>query len=127
MTLEAPYILVVDDEPFMRHTVKQMLRTFAARVGEARTAEEALTLLQEDRPDLVLCDIGMEPMDGLGLLTAIRESKDEALRKTPFIMLTGHAEKGKVAAAVELGISGYLVKPVSPKQLTDRLRVVLAR
>jgi two-component system chemotaxis response regulator CheY len=121
------HVLLIDDEPFMRRTVKLMLRDIAARVSEAQSGEQALEFLRGgEKPDVVLCDISMEPVDGIALLTQVRTSTDESLRKVPFVMLTAHSEQTKVAAAAKLGISGYLVKPVSPKQLAERLRVVAA-
>jgi two-component system, chemotaxis family, chemotaxis protein CheY len=127
MIPQKSHILVVEDEPFMRKTIKLMLKQICdARLSEARSGAEAFDMLKAERPDLVLCDIGMEGMDGLALLKAARESGQADLSKLPFVMLTGHSEQAKVSAALKLGISGYLVKPVSPKQLAERLAVVLS-
>ena len=123
MTNEETFrILVVDDEPFMRRTVRAMLRRIGCPfVEEAHDGEAALASVAREKPDLVLCDIDMKPMGGLKFVRRLRNNADPALRDLPVIMLTSYADPGVVQAAAKLGISGYLVKPVSPKLLADRL------
>lgn len=122
---KTPRILIVDDERFMRTTVKQMLRLIGQfTFEEAGDGAAALLAVAGFKPDLVICDNGMAPMSGLEFLDKLRDHDDEALRRTPVIMLTGDAKEGTLLDAARMQVSGYLVKPVSPKQLGDRLRVV---
>jgi two-component system chemotaxis response regulator CheY len=67
----------------------------------------------------------MAPMDGLAFMRQLRASSDPARARIPIIMLTAATDEATVRAAVALGIRGYVVKPVSPKQLSDRLSAVL--
>jgi two-component system chemotaxis response regulator CheY len=76
-------------------------------------------------PDIVLCDVNMEPMDGLTFLRKVRTSHDPARIALHVIMLTGATDAETVRSAVTLGISSYLVKPVSPARLAERLTAAL--
>jgi CheY-like chemotaxis protein len=119
--------LIVDDDPFVRKTIKLMLNTIGQfDIVEAGDGATALKLIESFRPEIVLCDIGMEPMSGIDLLKYVRKLNDTAMRDVAFIMLTGNAEERMVLQAQALGISGYLVKPVSPQRLRTRLESVLA-
>jgi two-component system chemotaxis response regulator CheY len=125
--LDGIKVLVVDDEPFMRKTIKVVLRAVAHMVvTEAEDGDVALVMIERTRPDIVLCDINMPRMGGLRFVKLLREHLDPAMRDIPVIILTGHAEEPTVIAASHQRINGYLVKPVSPKQLSEQLRRVLA-
>ena len=121
-------VLVVDDEPFMRTTIKAVLRAvdrfdvaeaerWRHRTGRDRT---------NSKPDVVLCDISMPRMGGLQLVAHLRQHPEAWMRDTPVVMLTGHAEEGIVRDALRLQINGYLVKPISPRLLKDRLQNIFA-
>ena len=122
-------ILLVEDERFIRSTIKQMLRTLGSRdIREAADGAEALTVLDAGfLPDVVFCDFQMEPMDGLTFVRRIRESPDPVRAKLPIIMLTAATDEATVRTAVGLGIGGYMVKPVSPKQLGERIDATLKK
>jgi two-component system chemotaxis response regulator CheY len=123
--LQGLRILIVDDERFMRSTIKAALRVVGCLdIAEAADGETALRLVGEYKPDLVLCDIGMEPMTGLQFVKRLRNHANPALREIPIVMVTAHADASTVLKAADLGIAGYLVKPISPKQLEDRLRAI---
>ena len=127
-TLDGLGILVVDDERFMRSTIKAVLRAVGRFVvTEADDGGAALDEVARSKPDVVLCDITMPRMGGLRFVELLREHPEAGIRSTPVIMLTGHAEQTMVIKAVKLQINGYLVKPVSPKQLGDQLRNIVAR
>src|SRR5580704_17877528 len=125
-TLDGIKILVVDDEPFMRMTIKAVLRA-AGRfdVLEADDGDVALPEVERWKPDVVLCDINMPRMGGLRFVELLRRHPEAHMRETPVIILTGRAEVTTVVAASKLQINGYLVKPVSPKQIGDLLQKVL--
>jgi CheY-like chemotaxis protein len=117
--LEGRRVLVVDDDPFMRTTIKAVLRVINRFiVAEADNGDVALGLLAEFKPDVVLCDVAMPRMDGLEFVAQ--------LRNTPVIMLTGESQQATVLAAERLRVSGYVIKPVSPKLLGAQLQRILA-
>jgi two-component system chemotaxis response regulator CheY len=119
-------ILIVDDERFMRSTVKVMLRAIGQfTVEEAADGTAALEAVAMFKPDVVICDNGMAPMNGLEFVAKLRGHAEERLRGTPVVMLTGDAKEATLLDAAKLKVSGYLVKPVSAKQLGDRLRLLL--
>jgi CheY-like chemotaxis protein len=118
-------ILIVDDEPFMRATIKHMLRSIGQfEVSEAGDGAAALTLVSEVEPELILCDIGMLPMSGLEFVRRLRGLDDPGLARTQVIMLTANAQERTVKDAARLAISGYLLKPVSPRRLGARMRAL---
>jgi CheY-like chemotaxis protein len=125
-SLDGIKILVVDDEPFMRTTIRAVLRA-AGRfdVADADDGDIALAEVELWKPDVVLCDITMQRMGSLRFVELLRKHPDAHMRETPVIMLTGRAEVTTVIAASKLQINGYLVKSVSPKQIGDQLQKVL--
>ena len=125
-SMDGAKILVVDDEPFMRSTIKAVLRA-AGRfdVQEADDGDVALGEVELWKPDVVLCDITMQRIGGLRFVELLRRHPEARMRETPVIILTGRAEVATVVAASKLQINGYLVKPVSPKQIRDQLQKVL--
>jgi two-component system chemotaxis response regulator CheY len=125
--LDGLHILILDDEPFIRSTIKAALRVVGRFiVSEAADGETALRMLPTSRPDLVLCDVNMAPMNGLQFVERLRAQPDPELRDLAVVMITTQADVATVQNAGQLRISGYLVKPVSPKQLGDRLRAIFA-
>ena len=119
-------ILIVDDDRFIRHTIKLVLRAIDRfEVAEADDGDAALVKTDEVKPDVVLCDITMPRMGGLQYVAQLRRHPDPRMRQTPVMILTGVAEEATVQDAVKLQISGFLVKPVSPKALGAYLRKIL--
>lgn len=128
MQLHAPKILIVDDDRFIRSTIKVVLRAVGRfAVAEADDGDTALMKTDEFKPHVVLCDITMPRMGGLDFVAQLRCHPDARMRETPVVMLTGHADESTVQDAVKLQVSGFLVKPVSPKALGAQLRRILGR
>jgi two-component system, chemotaxis family, chemotaxis protein CheY len=124
--VSGPRILLVDDEAFMRRTARSMLRaTGRFIVEEAADGAAALALLAWFLPDLVLCDVGMLPMSGMEFVERLRCHTDHTQRGTRVIMLTADANEATILSAAQLQLSGYLLKPVSPKQLGALVRRAL--
>jgi two-component system, chemotaxis family, chemotaxis protein CheY len=125
--LDGLKIFIVDDERFMRLTIRTVLRAVGRFiVTEADDGDVALAEIESSNPDVVLCDITMPRMGGLRFVELLRNHSEVRMRETPVIILTGHAEEATVIAASKLRINGYVIKPVSSKQLSDQLQRVLA-
>lgn len=121
-------VLVVDDDRFIRETIRLVLRAIDRFVvAEADDGDVALVETDNHKPDVVLCDITMPRMGGLDYVAHLRRHPDPRLRNTPVVILTGRAEESIVHDAVKLQVSGFLVKPVSPKALDTYLRKILGQ
>ena len=117
-------ILLVDDSRTIRNIQKNVLAQMGhTDILEAADGVEALKLLESETPDLVLVDWNMPNMDGLTLVSRIRQ-KDTAL---PLIMVTTEAEKGRVIEALKAGVNNYLVKPFTGEVLSAKIEQTLAK
>jgi two-component system chemotaxis response regulator CheY len=126
-TLEGLKVLLVDDEPFIRSTIRAVLRAIDRfEVKEADDGDTALDLVQAFKPDIVLCDIAMPRMGGLQFVQRLRKLPAGDVRLIPVVVLTGFADETIVHDAIRLQISGFLVKPISPKSLGASLRAIFA-
>jgi two-component system chemotaxis response regulator CheY len=122
--------LVIDDHPFMREIVRSILRDIGfGRITTATDGAEALCLFADGdyTVDVIVCDIDMEPMNGLDFLAELRSHKLQTLRVVPVIMLTSHGESTKVREAKHIGTDAYLLKPVSRASLESRMEFLLLR
>jgi DNA-binding response OmpR family regulator len=115
-------ILIVDDDPDMVEVTTYALRKQGYQIVAATDGREAVQRWREDRPDLVLLDIGLPRLNGIEVCRAIRESSS-----TPVIMVTGYGEEERVVQGFQAGADDYVVKPFSLRQLTMRIRAVLNR
>jgi len=120
-------VLVVDDAPFIRDLVKKALRSHfpGIRIEDAVNGRKAQQILSRERFDLILCDWEMPEMSGLELLTWCRTQ--DALKITPFIMVTSRGDKENVVQAIQAGVSDFIGKPFSNEQLTSKVRKALGR
>lgn len=120
--------LVVDDEKFMRQLVARVLSEMAitdvTMADDGQAAIEAV-VGSDGAFDLVICDLAMPVMGGLEFIAALRALDDPVKRDIPVIILTGHPLREHVVAAAKLGISGFLVKPVSRGMLESRVRAAV--
>ena len=103
-------IVVADDHPSIVHQLRNRLEEDRHTVFTACDGEEALQLIREERPELILLDVTMPRLDGLRVLHRLREEPDS--RNTPVVMLTAHAHPEDVRLATQLGADCYLTKPV---------------
>lgn len=118
-------ILVVDDSPFIVDVFVTMLERGGYRAIASYSGQEALDILKEVTPDLILLDIMMEPMDGWETLEQIKSSP--TLREIPVLMLT--AKQLTPDEAQEYGslIEDYVLKPITHRELYDTIEHVLRR
>ncbi|MDY7101522.1 MAG: SpoIIE family protein phosphatase [Actinomycetota bacterium] len=119
-------VLVVDDNADMRHYLRQNLEPYF-EVIVARNGEDGIEKAREVRPDLVLTDVMMPGLDGIGLLAALRA--DDALRNVPVVLVSARPGEDLAVEALEVGADDYLIKPFSVLELVTRVRsaVQLAR
>jgi two-component system KDP operon response regulator KdpE len=115
-------ILVVDDEERMSRFIRLNLEHDGFQVLEANRGMQAINLIRERMPDLVLLDVMMPDLDGFEVLQLIRESY-----QLPVIMLTAKGEEDDKVRGLELGADDYVTKPFSPRELVSRVRAVLRR
>ncbi|MBI4611150.1 MAG: sigma-54-dependent Fis family transcriptional regulator [Candidatus Rokubacteria bacterium] len=106
-------VLVVDDEPNIRESIRRALARIGHTVDAAPDAQTALARLDRSPVDLVLCDIKLPGTDGIELLGKIRESHPE----TVVVMITGYASIESAVTAIKRGASDYVPKPFNPEQL----------
>jgi CheY-like chemotaxis protein len=119
-------VLVVDDNLHMRTLVSAVLHAFGiTTVWEAKSAEDAWTILTEKRCDLVFVDWVMDGMSGLEFTKNIRSAKDSPNQFVPIVMVTGHTSLQRVHAARDAGVNEFLAKPVSSKSVLARLISVI--
>ena len=111
-----PVALIVDDEPGIRQVASRFIQQWGFQVITARDGREAIDLLQNRRIDVVMVDLRMPEVDGLGVLSAIRDSAPD----TRAILMTGHTTEGTRLEAVKLGALDYLPKPLDWRYLEQR-------
>ncbi|QQR69700.1 MAG: response regulator [Alphaproteobacteria bacterium] len=115
-------ILIIDDQPFIRTVVKRLLEKMGfAHFAEAEDGASGLSLLDEVKPDLVICDIEMQPIDGIVFLQHIKRDKHIDLNQMPVIFLTHHAEARIVQQARDLGIKSFVLKPPTQESLRQHI------
>lgn len=120
--LNASVVLVVDDSEAVRLLVQKILENLGIRsVLLAASAKEGLVLSASHLPDLVITDYQMEQMNGAQFVGALRRSPTSAINKVPIIMLTGHSEREVLQEAVDVGVNDFVVKPIEPKKLCERV------
>lgn len=122
-------VLVIDDNDFMRDLVASMLREIGFRdIAHAADGAAALAKAKEFDPGLIICDVDMEPMNGLDFVEQLRHrAPPPPTPPTPVILLTAHSEAEIVQRAIKLGVNSYVVKPVKRNQLEARIVTVLER
>lgn len=118
-------ILLVDDEEDILELVKYNLGKEGYRVSSATTGEDALRMVGEHPPDVILLDLMLPGMDGLEVCRQLRNNPNTS--DIPIIMLTAKGEDADVVTGLELGSDDYVTKPFSPRVLLARIRAVLRR
>lgn len=115
--LEGMKILYVEDEDEIRAQMSEMIELGGAEVRTACNGEEGLVRFMEERPDIVISDIRMPILDGIGMCEAIREADKEV----PILFTTAFSDTDYLIRALELGANYYLIKPIRAKQLFEYL------
>lgn len=120
MVEKPPIILAIEDELSIRRFLKTSLLIQGYRFLESRTGREGLTLTLDNKPDVILLDLGLPDMDGLEVIKNLR-----AWTAIPIIILSARDQEADKINALDLGADDYLTKPFSICELNARLRVAL--
>lgn len=120
--------LVIEDVPSMRQLLVHLLKEMGFR--DVLTSEDGADALNkvEHAPypvDVIICDLEMPIISGLEFIQMLRRNANTSIRDTPLIVVTGYSEEKNLYQAVQLGVHGFLVKPVSRKALENRVRFAL--
>jgi len=118
--------LIVDDQRSVRQLVRASLAELGIkRVTEAEDGVKALSYLSVHSKHLIISDLNMPELDGIGLLRAVRNRP--ATAKIAFIMLTSRADGAMVQQAIKLGVNNYIVKPFTIEGLRTKIEAVLGK
>jgi two-component system, OmpR family, phosphate regulon response regulator PhoB len=124
-TMTKPHILVIEDETALVEMLRYNLEKEGFKVSAATDGEEALTAVDEHRPDLLILDWMLPLVSGLEICRQLRRKPDT--RELPIIMLTARGEEADRVRGLEVGADDYVAKPFSPSELVARVRAVLRR
>jgi len=119
------FALVVDDSITVRRVTQRLLERNGMRVLTAKDGVDAVSLLQENLPDIILLDIEMPRMDGYEVAAHVRN--DPRLKHIPIVMITSRVSEKHRARAIELGVDDYLGKPYQESQLLDAIEPLVNR
>jgi len=119
------FALVVDDSITVRRVTQRLLERNGMRVLTAKDGVDAVSLLQENLPDIILLDIEMPRMDGYEVAAHVRS--DPRLKNIPIVMITSRVSEKHRARAIELGVDDYLGKPYQENQLLDAIEPLVNR
>jgi CheY-like chemotaxis protein len=114
-TIKPLVAMVADDSPSARHLLTELLEQWGFQVRASRDGCEALQDYAECQPDLLIVDLEMPRLGGLGFLARVKGSS--AISRIPIIVVSHRDRRSEKEAATSLGVSGFLVKPFSAEQL----------
>ncbi|MDC7717768.1 response regulator [Vogesella sp. DC21W] len=123
-------ILVVDDQMLVRSLLTQSLKAMGVQPDHIYQAVDGATAKRalDGKPvDIVLCDLQMEPMNGMDLLKEIRCGRTMNPPNMPFVFLSGYAEKHNIVLAAQLHADGFVIKPPKPAELEKNISAAMAR
>jgi CheY-like chemotaxis protein len=122
--MSAKTILITDDEPHMRRLIEFSLKRTGHTLIQAESGEATLDLIGSQTIDLLLIDFGLEGINGLDTIHALR--KLERGRNLPVVLLTARGDTGIKDAAQSAGVSAFITKPFSPVELSRLVAQLLA-
>jgi two-component system phosphate regulon response regulator PhoB len=121
----AATILVIEDEPAIQELISYNLKQAGHQALKADNAEQALNLVQNALPDLILLDWMLPGISGVEFARRLRS--DKRTKAVPIIMLTARSEEQDKLTGLETGADDYITKPFSPRELNARVKAVLRR
>jgi CheY-like chemotaxis protein len=118
-------ILVAEDNPVNCELLRELLEARGYSVIEAPDGQEALRMIEQSHPDIVLLDIGMPVLDGFAVIRKIRENP--SLATLPVLAITAYAMRGDRERVMNAGFDGYLSKPINPRDVSNEIERLLQR
>lgn len=118
------HILVAEDERDIRELITFTLTFAGHQITQASNGEQALSLVREVKPDLVMTDVRMPRMTGYEVCRAIKQ--DDELRHTPVVILSAKGQDEEIETGIDAGAVAYILKPFAPDDLTRRVGEILA-
>ncbi|MGC2171430.1 MAG: response regulator [Candidatus Sulfotelmatobacter sp.] len=118
-------ILVAEDNAVNRELLRELLEARGYTVSEACDGQEALRMIEQSQPELLLLDIGMPILDGFAVIRRIRENP--RLAPLPVVAVTAYAMRGDREKILNSGFDGYLSKPLNPSSLAEELDRLLTK
>ncbi|NCO88013.1 MAG: phosphate regulon transcriptional regulatory protein PhoB [Rhodobacterales bacterium] len=125
MRLSQPHVLIVEDEPAQREVLAYNLEAEGYRTSAAENGEEALMLVAEDKPDVIVLDWMLPNVSGIEVCRQLKMKSET--RDVPIIMLSARSEEGDRVRGLETGADDYVVKPYAVSELMARVRTQLRR
>lgn len=127
MPLAAAFkVLVVDDQLTMREVTRLALQEIGIRnILDADNGKSAFKVVVTQPVDMIISDFNMPELDGLGLLRAVRGHP--AVRKMPFILVTGRGDSELVTKAAQAGVNNYIIKPFTAETLRGKIEAVVGK
>ncbi|MFA5581692.1 MAG: phosphate regulon transcriptional regulator PhoB [Paracoccaceae bacterium] len=125
MSADRPHILIVEDEPAQREVLIYNLEAEGFAVSAAESGDEALMLIEEHLPDLIVLDWMLPGVSGIEICRRLKTRSQT--RKIPIIMLTARTEEADMVRGLETGADDYMLKPYSLVELIARIRTQLRR
>ena len=116
-------VLIVDDEPMARTLLRLMLVRAGYHVSEAEDGFDALEKVRINQPDVILLDVMMPGMDGFTVCETLRKENDTS--RLPIIMLSAKTDLDSINKGLRVGATKYLMKPISPEDLTRHVKEAL--
>jgi len=125
MSVDHPHVLVVEDEPAQREVLAYNLEAEGYGVAKAETGDDALLLVDEVEPDVIILDWMLPGVSGIEICRRLKQNTDT--RNIPVIMLTARSEEADRVRGLETGADDYVIKPYSLVELMARVRTQLRR
>jgi len=120
--------LVVEDNAHMRALLRSLLHALGMKqVYECTDGQQGYQELRERKPDFVLTDLSMKPVDGIEFTRKVRSGADSPNPYIPIVMITGHTERPRVEAARDAGVTEFLAKPITVQNLLSRIIEIVDR
>ena len=118
-------VLIVDDDHIFCRLIAETLSSSGYKTQMAFTGEDGLVAYERYKPNLILLDVAMPGISGFEVATTIRDRDQESEQRTLIVIMSAHASSFSVSVSFHTGISGYLTKPILPRDVLSQVRNVL--
>ncbi|MTI16736.1 response regulator [Rhodobacteraceae bacterium RKSG542] len=120
-------VLIAEDNNYMRGLLRTMVTGFGVRsIYEAQDGADAIAVVLDRQPDIVLLDWVMSPVDGNEFLRILRSHNNPEIAKTPVIVISADSRRSVVTASINAGVNLFLGKPISPAVLFERMAAIIS-